>query len=164
MEKKFKVKWEYTRIHIEYYDKDISICVDDENDISLIKKLIKEKINTLLLPPDSEAFLDLTRESITREPINFISIEPYNVLSIKPKPSLNIYHLFRDNTEFDEVESFVIVAENDTEARKIAAENKGDESKDVWLVPSYSVLHTLGKYNSPYKDEPHVVNKNVLNG
>ena len=162
MEKKFKVKWEYTRIHIEYYDKDITICVDDENNISIIKKLIMEKINTLLLPPDSEAFLDLTRESITREPINFISIEPYEVLSIKPKPELNIYHLYRDDADYNEVESFVIVAENDKEARIMASENCEQQSKNLWLLSSYSVLYTVGKYTGTHKDEPYVMSKNVI--
>lgn len=162
MEKKFKVKWEEYQIDARYYEKVITVDVTEDMPLSRIKKLIAEEIEDSSYMCDTQDYLDLNEETCKMKPLNITFVEPYDVPPIKPKPTLNIYHLFRDDADCNEVESFIIVAENDKEARKIAAESCDRYSKDSWLISSYSVIRNLGKYTNTYRDEPHVVSKNVL--
>ena len=46
---------------------------------------------------------------------------------------------------YDEFDSFIIRAENETEARVIAAENCADEGTTVWLDSRYSTCKEINK-------------------
>jgi hypothetical protein len=57
---------------------------------------------------------------------------------------MDIYLLERiGGTDYDEAAGFVVVAESPDEARRLAAEQYGDEGSDTWLAPSRSTCKVI---------------------
>ncbi len=65
----------------------------------------------------------------------------------------------REHPRYDEAESFVVIAENEAQARKLASELCGDEGADTWLYDDASECTVLVP-TSP----PRVVVRNFRSG
>ena len=57
----------------------------------------------------------------------------------------NIYHLARKGvTRYDEVSAFVIIAASPDEARRMAADDAGDEGAYTWVDPADTSCVVIG--------------------
>lgn len=50
-----------------------------------------------------------------------------------------------DRIGYDECDGFVVRAKTETDARALAAEQAGDEGKDVWLSPAVTCTELTAK-------------------
>lgn len=158
MEKKFEIKFEHRRVMIEECVINITIDVPDSCSKKELNELLIEEINDNSFDVIFDRYEDFKGAELKEPEIKIIEInEEINVL----KP-LKIFHIRRaEEADYDEVQEFVIVAHNFYEVKKIALNDKGDESNNDWLVGS--IVNELGLYTGDEK-EPHVLCRNFKNG